>query len=197
LTAVGFGCGSRFDDGAGGGGGSASSSSSSSGSIGTDCTPQLSTTLPGVRIELLASGCSFSLSDPSEVVIPYQIVIEHEVPGVVPASQDAGGCGTPGPSGLIPFEQVDGGGKLYCMCDVGLCPSPSGAPVTLQPGTYPTTFAWDKRAWTGPSDTMNPKGSLFPSGDYTLSISAAGSLVVASGETPFEVLGTLPIHLVP
>jgi hypothetical protein len=112
---------------------------------------------------------------------------------VVVEPGDAGGCGQPGPGGLIVFEKLEGAGQTYCICDEGLCAPPADTPVTLSAGTYVTTFAWDGKNWLGPSDTGNPKGPAFPPGKYTLTLTAKGK---AQGQ-PFEVQTTLPVTLLP
>jgi hypothetical protein len=158
------------------------------------CAPTSASTLPGAHIDFTNTQCSFSLSDPvAHVDFTYNVVVDQDVAGVVPQPQDAGGCGAPGPSGLIVFESVGGGGQNYCLCDTGLCAPPGGMPVTLKQGTYPATFSWDKRNWSGPSDTGNPEGPPFPVGDYTVSVSAVGSYTGAA----FNVSASLPIQLVP
>jgi hypothetical protein len=49
----------------------------------------------------------------------------------------------------------------------------------------------------GPSDTGNPEGAAFPAGAYALSISSVGMHGADGSMTPFTVMGTLPITLVP
>jgi hypothetical protein len=179
------GCGSTVD-----------TSSSSGGQEG--CAPSGMSTLPGVHIDITAKQCTFSLSDPAATItIPYQVAVDQDTGGVIPRAQDAGQCGQPGPSGLITFEQVDGDGQKYCLCNTGKCAPPSGSQVTLKQGSYPAKFTWSKNNWLGPSDTGNPEGAPFPVGDYTLTVSAVGSIITPDSETPFSVTGTMPIHLVP
>jgi hypothetical protein len=131
------------------------------------------------------------------VTIGYQIVVDQDTPGVSPRAQDGGGCGQPGASGLIPFEQVEGMNQQYCLCDEGPCGSPTKPAVTLKQGTYPATFTWDKHTWFGPSDTGNPEGPLFTVGDYTLQVNAIGTQLVGANQVGFNVTGTLPIRLTP
>src|SRR6185503_6625777 len=102
-------------------------------------------------------------------------------------------CGTPGPSGLYTFEKLSGDGQSYCLCDGGKCAPPTNVPITLKAGTYPSSFTWDGKNWSGPSDFGNPKGPPFPAGSYTLDVSATGT----SAGTAFNVFVNLPITLVP
>jgi hypothetical protein len=154
--------------------------------------------LDGVHIEIDSAQCTFSLSDPvAQVALPYHVVVDQDVVGVTPRSQDAGQCGLPGPSGLTTFEKISGNMQQYCICDSGLCAPTQGLPVTLKKGSYPVTFTWDKRNWFGPSDTANPEGMTFPAGDYTLDVSAIGLHTVPDGDVGFVVSASMPIHLVP
>jgi hypothetical protein len=168
-----------------------------SASSSASCKATSTTTLAGAHIEIDASHCTFSLSHPAKISFPYKVVIDQHIAGVVPRAQDAGGCGRPGASGLITFEKVDGNRQNYCICDTGLCPPPKDTPVTLPKGSYPGTFTWDKRNWDGPSDTARPEGPPFPAGDYTVTVSAVGTQLVAGKQVEFVVKGTLQIHLVP
>ena len=178
--------------------GTATGSSSASSSSGSAACPATSTTmLPGVHLEIDGTACTFSLADPATVSIPYHVVVDQDVGGVTPRTQDGGQCGKPGASGLITFEKVAGNAQQYCLCDVGKCPPPSPPPVTLKKGSYPFTFTWDKRNWFGPSDTNTPEGMAFPVGDYTLTVSAIGLQATPNGDMGFVIEATLPVHLVP
>jgi len=149
-------------------------------------------------MEIDAPPCAFSLSDPmATITFSYRVIVDQDIPGVVPKPQDAGGCDQPGPSGLILFEKVGGSGQNYCLCDTGLCVPPSQTPVTLTAGTYPGTFTWDKHNWNGPSDTGNPEGAIFPVGDYSVVVSAVGAMTTPGGSMPFTVSATLPIQITP
>jgi hypothetical protein len=162
------------------------------------CTMGGTSTLPGVSIVFDSQPCTFTLAQAAAGVhIGYQVVVGMSGDSVVPKPQDAGGCGAPGPSGLIVFESLAGGGQHYCLCDVGLCPTPSTTPVPLVPGMYPGSFAWDGKNWGGPSDTGNPEGAPFPPGQYTLTVSAVGDLVLPDPAAPFQVTGTFSIDLTP
>ena len=154
--------------------------------------------LDGVHLEIDAAQCTFSLADPQATVsLPYRVVVDQDVTGVTPRSQDAGQCAMPGPSGLITFEKISGNQQQYCICDSGLCAPTGMLPVTLKKGTYPVAFTWDKHNWYGPSDTNNPEGLTFPVGDYTLEVSAIGLHTVPDGDVGFIVSASMPIHIVP
>src|SRR6266498_687541 len=81
--------------------------------------------LDGVRIEFTDDRCVWTISEAhSGIRIPYRVVIEKGVKGIIPLPMDDGGCGQPGASGLILFEQLAGDKNKYCLCDGGLCPQP-------------------------------------------------------------------------
>jgi hypothetical protein len=164
------------------------------------CMPGSYSILPGVSIKFTGTVCSWLLSEAlAGIEIPYELVVEADVPFVKPKPQDAGGCDKPGDSGLILFEELKGGQSHYCVCDTGLCQAPSDTSVTIKKGTYPGKFAWDGLNWEGPSDTGNPKGKPFPEGKYTLTVSAKGQAKLYGGTVyqDFEVSGTWPVELRP
>jgi hypothetical protein len=172
--------------GAGGSGGSAS------------CQMQTTSSLPGVSIEFNTSDCNYMLAEAAAgITVDYEVIVEADISSVFPQPQDGGGCGQPGPSGLILFEDLSGGGERYCLCDQGNCPGPSGDPVTVVQGVHPASFTWDGRNWGGPSDFDAPKGDPFPAGDYILTVSAVGMFDDAGTQAPFQVDGTFLIHLLP
>jgi len=163
------------------------------------CAVTSQSNLPGVTIRFThPADCTFTLAQAAAgIAIPYTVDVAMDLAGVVPSPQDAGNCGKPGPSGLIVFEQLDGGGQQYCLCGVGFCPMPTMTPVILHAGSYGSAFSWTGRNWMGPSDTSNPMGAPFPVGDYTLHVSAAGHWMSPMGIQPFQVVATLGIALVP
>lgn len=126
------------------------------------------------------------------IEIPYYVIVEADVPDVVPVEQDIGGCQEPGPSGLITFERLTGNEQGYCLCDLGLCGPPGGEPAgTVMAGEWPASFSWTGVNWSGPSDTNNPPGPPFPPGEYTLEVSAIGTV----GGVDFEVRNTFNLSL--
>ena len=164
-------------------------------SASAGCIATSTSSLPGVSFALRTPvTCTFTLAEAQAgISIPYDVVVASDVTGVVPAPQDAGGCGAPGTSGLIVFEQLAGSGQSYCLCDTGLCVPGSPPAVTLRAGSYGTGFSWTGRNWSGPSDTGNPMGAAFPAGSYTLTLSAKGTKDGAA----FAVTTTLTIVLTP
>lgn len=184
--------------GSGGTGGSAGTSATAGTGAAPSCETSASSTLSGVSIAFPEQSCAFTLAQAAAgIAIDYQVVVNPSVQNVVPKPQDAGGCGTPGASGLIVFEELEGGGQKYCLCDVGPCPAPPGNAVNLNEGTYGRTFKWDGKNWDGPSDTVNPEGAPFPPGHYTLHVSAIGDWLVPDGGAPFKVEGTFEVELLP
>jgi hypothetical protein len=162
------------------------------------CVTSGSSSLPGVTIDFPAQRCSFTLAEASAgITFHYDVIVAMDGISVVPQPEDAGGCDSAGPSGLIPLSTVSGGGQSYCLCDVGFCAPPSMTPVTLAMGTYPDSFTWDGKNWGGPSDTGNPKGPAFPPGHYTLTVSAKGQVEMPGPAAPFVVTGTLDIEITP
>jgi hypothetical protein len=165
---------------------------------GAACETDRSSTLPGVSIDFTTTDCNYTLAEAAAgITIGYNIVVANDIQGVYPIPQDAGKCGTPDSSGLLPFAVLAGGSEQYCICDEGLCPGPSDTPITIVKGSYPGTFTWDGRNWTGPSDFNNPKGDPFPAGDYTLTVSAIGQYEDAGAKKDFNVTGTFVLHLLP
>ena len=162
------------------------------------CVTDGSSSLPGAAIDFPSPVCTFTQGQAQAgITIPYRLVITSATPSVVPRPQDAGHCGSPGPSGLIVFEDLSGGGHRYCLCDTGLCSEPPDTLVTIPQGTYPGTFTWHGRSWSGPADTDRPEGEPFPPGDYLLNVSATGTQIAPEGQQPFSVVGTLLIKLLP
>jgi hypothetical protein len=159
------------------------------------CAVTGASSLPGVSIAFrMPVTCTFTAAQAlAGIAIPYDVVVTNDVAGVILTPRDAGGCGVPGNSGLIVFEQLAGNAQSYCLCDTGLCGPSSLPPVTLHPGSYAGAFSWDGKNWNGPSDTGNPKGAPFPPGTYTLSVRATGT----SGGSIFVVSATLAIRLTP
>lgn len=151
-----------------------------------------SSTLTGVTIKLTTTSCTFTLAQAKAgITIAYEVDIAANVTGVVPGGQSSGP--RIGPSGLDVFENLSGNGQHYCLCDVGLGPALPTTPVTLNAGSYPSTFQWDGHNWYGPSDTGTPKGALFPTGDYVLEVSAIGK----KDGVAFTVSSKFRIQLVP
>ncbi len=154
--------------------------------------------LPGVGIRFRSPEVTWSLAEArAGIRIEYEIGVAEDVKAVVPVAQDAGQCDRPGPSGLIVFEELKGGGERYCLCDRGLCPEPTGTAITLRKGVYPRVFAWDGRNWTEPSDHPTARGRPFPPGSYVLTVSAVGRWQAPEGERNFRVAASFDVRLTP
>jgi hypothetical protein len=149
-------------------------------------------TLPGVRIDVTASRCVFTLAEArAGISISYDVVIEHDVPAFVPPRYPYGA----NVDGLYVTDVLSGGDQQYCLCDLGLpysvCPLEDGgesfsglspcAAITLHQGVYHRTFLWDGVNWYGPSDTNAPKRAPFPAGDYTLAIDTSPGWIAEAG----------------
>ena len=159
--------------------------------------------LPGVSLRFVDAPCALSLAQAAQGVrVKYEVVVEAPPEGVPravwPRPQDAGGCGLPGDSGLIVFEQVQGEQRRWCLCDTGLCQAPEELYVELTPGAYPGEFVWDGVEWEGPSDFGNPPGAPFPAGaGYEFVLSAKGRVRLSGAERDFTVEARAPFTLTP
>jgi hypothetical protein len=176
----------------------------------TLCIAATSSTLPHVRIVFGATTCVFTLAQAAATIsIPYDLVVDQDVPGFTPASPYWYGSSA---ANLALHEVLSGGGQTYCLCDQGLpdpvCPTDDGGltptsggpnggcgPVTIPAGTYHRVFTWDGRSWMGPSDTANPQGPPFPAGDYQFAVSTTPGSIGDAGA--MSATGTLGIRLVP
>jgi len=174
------------------------------------CILEESSTLPGVRFAFRTSTCTFTLAQAmSGISIPYDLVVEHDVLGFVPGQPYWYGSDA---ANLDINEVLSGGTQNYCLCDIGLpyssCPLADGGsyhpdggssspcePVTIPTGVYHRVFTWDGHNWNGPSDTANPKGALFPAGDYELKITTSAGSIGDSGA--LGAIGRMRVRLVP
>lgn len=163
------------------------------------CMPITSSSLPGARLEFTTSTWTYTLAQArSGIDIGYQVVIDTDLPSVIPIPTDEGQCARPGPSGLIVSEKISGNGHVYCECDLGLCPPVEAKATTLTPGVYSRHFTWDGRNWTGPSDFDNPKGSPFSPGTYTVTLLAKGKRQLPDGTMqPFTMTSSCDLRLTP
>lgn len=126
----------------------------------------------------------------------YDVVVMRHLKGVIPVPQDAGMASGPGQSGLMPFEEIVGNGQSYSLQDIGLG-KPDLEPRRVKKGTFPLSFGWDGRNWSGPSDTNMPKGDPFPPGKYTLRISLKGEVETPEGRKPYRIIETATVVLTP
>jgi hypothetical protein len=95
------------------------------------------------------------------------------------------------------FENLGDNGQNYCLCDQGLCPGSGPDPITIVQGTYPGSFSWDGKNWSGPSDFNAQKGPAFTPGDYTLTVSSKGDWTDAGIKKNYDVTGAVVVHIVP
>jgi hypothetical protein len=173
---------------------STSETSSTTADTTTGALPCESGDLPGVCIRFLTTQTVYTLAEAQAgVVFDYEILVE----AVQPMAGAESTCDQPDPSGLYTAGRVAGGDQSYCVCDVGICPCCDFPVITLAAGEYPGSFEWNGVNWTGPSDFGNPFGPPFPPGDYEVTLSADGVWSQNGEETPFALVGTLPITLVP
>lgn len=150
---------------------------------------------PAVSVRIRSDEYRFTLAEVAAGVrFDYDLVVADDLEGVVPLPQDAGSALGGGPSGLIPFETIMGGGHSYGLFDVGLG-KPDLRPRRIERGTYPHSFAWDGRNWGGPSDTGMPKGEPFPPGTYTLRVRVKGEIETPNGRKPYDVSDTAIVVL--
>jgi hypothetical protein len=161
------------------------------------CSPTSSSTLPGVRFDVSENPCVITLDQAAGgVSFTYKTVIDDDLPGVSSIAW-ANGCDPPDESGLSVLERIHGGDQAYCLCDIGRC-MPQTYDVDLLQGTHDSSFAWDGRNWSGPSDTGLPEGDPFPAGTYEFTVEAKGTYRAAGGgEEPFEISASVQFHLIP
>ena len=151
--------------------------------------------LPGVTIVFPPQKCSFTLDEADAgIAFAYEVHVDAPVTDVQVYRQDAGDCGEPGPSGLVIEPTISGNGQNYCHCNQGLCPGLDLPPVTLEPGVYPSVLEWSGFNWVGPHEDPGPH---FPAGKYLVQERALGHVTVEGIDTEFDIVGTLPITLVP
>src|SRR5262249_52938028 len=131
----------------------------------TSCVLDRSSTVPQVHVDFLTNVCTFTLAQASAgISIPYDLVIDEDVPGFVPNHPY---YYPPDVAGLEVSEVLSGGTQRYCVCDKGLpfstCPADGGGtyhpdagaactPITLRKGVYHRKFTSDGHNWYGPSD---------------------------------------------
>ena len=152
-------------------------------------------TLPGVTMSLQIDTCAWTVFEVRDgFAIDYTIEVEEPIE-VQPTEQDAGGCGS-NVHPLSPFYVFSGNDQQHCLCDTGLCMRDEQW-VTLEPGTYTATIEWAGRNWSGPSDTGNEPGEVFPPGSYSLDVSADGKYRAEDGtEQDYSVSSSLEFQLV-
>ena len=166
----------------------------------TACVPTYEGSIPGATLDLSKTPCTFSIKAAKGVFdLGYKLTVLTSEK--LSTGGNMGGC-PPQPSsihgGIATFEQLDGGGQKWCMCDTGLC-APIEPPFTASTvGSYDVAFTWDGKNFQGPSDTGNKPGPAFPPGSYVFSVTVAGKHQKADGTTEtFSGVAKLPITLTP
>ncbi len=173
------------------------------------CSITATSSLPHVQIVFQSgTSCVYTLAQAAaKIAIPYDVVVDQDVPDFAPASPYWYGANA---SVLEVSQVLSGAGQQYCLCDQGLpyptCPSDDGGtapvrndvscgPSTIRAGTYHQVFTWDGRNWDGPSDTLSPEGPAFPPGDYDLVVSTAPGTLDDAGSV--SASATFQVHPVP
>ena len=161
------------------------------------CGFESSSTLPGVRIEIVEGPCRLNLAQAGGGVhFTYRVVVERDLPGVT--SRQLATCQQPGPRGLLLLPRIHGDEQrqVYCLCDLGKCFRQDHS-TDLVSGSDAATFTWCGRNWTGPSDFGNPLGPPFPPGRYRFEVRGEGNRVDEAGsERAFELLAAYEFELV-
>ena len=183
------------------GGDALRASSSTAASVrpyGSACRSVTESSLDGVKIRFRMQRCAWTRVELRQgIVLEYQIAVDsaNAPDAVQPWPQDAGGCGRPGPSGLILFHRISNDrGDRYCLCDEGMCAPLSSASGKLVDGVHNGSFEWHGRNWMGPSDVGFDKGDPFTTGPSKVMVSAKGTTL--NGER-FEVSAEMTITVLP
>src|SRR5262249_6823850 len=141
-----------------------------------------------IRIEFPKDGYAFTLAEVANgVKISYKVIVTRDLPGMIPLPHGPTSHTPAGPSGLHPREEIAGRGNVYCLLDFGLGPGPKEVVKTIKKGTYTHSFEWDGRNWMGPSDFGHAKGKPFPAGEYDLTITLHGKVLVGGEKKPYEM----------
>jgi hypothetical protein len=152
--------------------------------------------LPDVCVEFPSAESTFTLAEAAAgVTIPYDVIVEVDIPDVTPLEHSCECCGgdTSCACGLILFEMLSGSGQVYCICDDGIECDCVPVALTVRQGRFSHAFTWDGRN----AQTPGPGGAPFPPGTYTLEVSTVGYRDSPSGTVPFRVAATHRVTLVP
>jgi hypothetical protein len=162
------------------------------------CHGTSTSTLPGVFTALLPTRCTYTVQEAvAGIDVPYTVVVNSRVPGVLAKPIDVGGCWQPDATRFETFVDVTGGGQHYCRCDIGLCHDPIALQADLPAGCPTGTVHWEGVNWSGPSDTNNPKGAPFPPGDYVVKIRQTGWFLPDASSQTFEIDATITVTITP
>ncbi|WP_438040578.1 hypothetical protein [Sorangium sp. So ce128] len=154
-------------------------------------------TIPGVKISIESSRCSYHERQPAEFILT--VTTDSSVPPIdIAASTGCGRCVEPtsDPLSFVSYKisglswGADPQPQLYCLCDVGCCAPDEAVTVQVDATTVTQTIRWSGRQWTGPSDTSNPEGAFFRAGSYDVE-------VTFDGQEQGSVTAKLPIEIYP
>ncbi|WP_437742858.1 hypothetical protein WMF39_46285 [Sorangium sp. So ce1504] len=154
-------------------------------------------TIPGVKISIESSRCSYHEREPAEFI--FTVTTDSSVPPIdIAASTGCGRCVEPtsDPLSFVSYKisglswGADPQPQLYCLCDVGCCAPDEAVTVQVDATTVTQTIRWSGRQWTGPSDTSNPEGAFFQAGSYDVE-------VTFDGQEQGSVTAKLPIEIYP
>jgi hypothetical protein len=135
------------------------------------CAATVITTLPGVTVKVKNARCNFTLGEAEVGIhIDYEVIIKSDLPILYTAGEVTGEHQAP----LHLTSTLSGQGQRYCLCDTGPGVD-SVVELRVAAGTYPGSFDWNGRNFTGPSDTGRTPGPAFPVGDYVLALHGEGS----------------------
>lgn len=151
-----------------------------------------------ISIDFSKKAYTYTLAEVAKgIQFDYTITVGKVIDGVMPIPQDDGSASGPGPSGLFPFEKISGNSQSYSLRDIGLAPPHETPARTIKQGKYRSSFEWDGRNWTGPSDFDNPKGDPFPPGNYKLEVRIVGDVESPKGRVRYEISKSVPVKLLP
>ena len=155
-------------------------------------------TFGGVSLRFVSPRCRFTLAEAAAGLdFQYELIVDKDVPGVIPISGDNNHCEGPDPSGLSLFARVSGGNESWCRCDVGRCQPAPMIVGSIVGGRYPYKLRWAGRNWSGPSDFGQMEGAAFPAGTYDVLVAASGTYMAGAQMLPFTVRDVLTIKLAP
>ena len=164
----------------------------------TDETPPAANPVEAsIHVVLDHDSYTFNLAEVGAgVTFSYKIVVDTDVPGVIPSNFDD--VSQPeSSSDLLSFPVIDGNGHSYAIRDTGARPGPAWSARTVPAGEYAHTFKWTGRNWNGPSDTSNPLGDAFPAGEYMIKVYLRGTVEVDGKPVEYSLVGGATVTLTP
>ncbi len=149
-----------------------------------------------IHIEFPQKEYVFTTAEAAKgIKIEYRIIVDEDLPKIIPLPHGPSSATPAGPGGLYPLERIAGNGQSYALLDYGLGPPPQDVIKPVKKGTYTHTFKWDGRNWGGPSDTGQPKGPPFPAGTYMLTITVHGKMMTDNGKVPYQISKSVKVVL--